>query len=253
MTTAQLAALAATPIVLDLNGDGIHTTAAAQGVNFDLNANGQAHKVGWVDSTDGLLAFDRNGDGVINNGSELFGSATQTATGKAANGFAAMASMDSNGDGVLNALDVNWDKLKVWVDANHNGVTDAGELKSLSAYGITSLNLHADAGTVTDHGNFLGMTSNYTTADGASHAMADVWFANAHGGTQAATATAAATTAAAPTLSDLLSPTTAEVPGLTSQSVTAAVVPPVSHDLAHAQVLPIDRTQQDEHRHLPLL
>ena len=74
MSTSQLDVLLATsPIVLDLNGDGVHTTSAAQGVSFDLNATGHAHQVGWVSSQDGLLVMDRNHDGQINNGTELFG------------------------------------------------------------------------------------------------------------------------------------------------------------------------------------
>jgi hypothetical protein len=245
MVQAQLDALAATPVVLDLNGDGVHTTSAANGVNFDLEANGTVNKVGWVDTNDGLLALDRNGDGLINNGAELFGSATQTATGTADNGFAAMASMDSNHDGILSNLDLNFDKLKVWVDANHDGISQAGELKGLADYHIASINLNAQAGTLTDNGNLLGLTSSYTTTDGSQHAVADVWFAKDHAATTG-------TTEAAPKLSDLLAAPTADLAaGLTTSA--AAVPAPAEASTVHAAVLPIDKNLQDEYRHLPLI
>jgi hypothetical protein len=164
--------------MLDLGGTGIHTTAAAQGVNFDLMGTGTSAQWGWAAQGTGLLVMDRNHDGVINDGTELFGVATQTAAGtRAGNGFAALAQEDSNHDGIINAQDAHWKDLKVWVDANHDGKTDAGELKSLAELGIVSLNLDAKAGSAVDHGNLLGLVSSYTSADGSQHAMDDVWLA----------------------------------------------------------------------------
>ena len=87
-----------------------------------------------------------------------------------------MAALDSNHDGLLSAGDVEFKDLRIWVDANSDGHTDANELHGLGDYGITSLDLHASAGTHVDHGNLLGLTSSYTTADGQAHDMADVWF-----------------------------------------------------------------------------
>jgi len=170
--------LLTSPIVLDLDGNGVRTLAAAQGVQFDLNGTGNTHQVGWASSTDGLLVMDRNHDGTINNGTELFGVATLDANGRrAGNGYNAMALEDSNHDGKLTATDARFADLRLWVDANSNGITDTGELHALAEYGITELNLNAQAGTVVEHGNVLGLTSSYTTADGAKHDMADVWFA----------------------------------------------------------------------------
>ncbi|MCV2357227.1 hypothetical protein LNV09_24040 [Paucibacter sp. B2R-40] len=179
MSGTQLDALfLTTPIMLDLNGNGIQTLSAAEGVNFDLNATGIAHKYGWASGGDGMLAMDRNGDGVINSGAELFGSGTQLGLGKhAANGYLAMAAEDSNHDGKLDAHDANFNKLRVWVDANHDGKTDAGELKTLADLGITELDLQAKSSTAVDHGNLIGLVSGYKTSDGATHQMADVWFA----------------------------------------------------------------------------
>ena len=92
------------PLVIDLNGDGVHTLGLEQGVAFDLSGMGQLVKTGWVDQYDGLLAIDRNHDGQINSGAELFGSGTTLANGaKAADGWAALAGLDTNADGVINA------------------------------------------------------------------------------------------------------------------------------------------------------
>jgi hypothetical protein len=179
LSTDQInALLSATPMVLDLDGHGVQTLAAQQGVQFDLNGTGHTQQVGWVAGNDGLLVMDRNGDGVINNGNELFGSGTVLANGKhAVNGYQAMAAEDSNHDGQLTAADATFGKLQVWVDANHDGKTDLGELKGLADVGIVSLDLHATAGSTVDNGNVLGLVSSYTTADGARHDMADVWLA----------------------------------------------------------------------------
>jgi hypothetical protein len=179
MSNAQLDAhFLATPIVLDLNGDGIHTRAAADGVHFDLMGTGTSAKWGWATGGDGLLVRDRNADGVINDGTELFGAATLRADGtRAGNGYAAMALEDSNHDGKLNASDAHWKELQLWVDANHNGKTDAGELHGLAEFGIVELDLTAKVGTEIQNGNLIGLVSSYTKDDGSQHAVADVWFA----------------------------------------------------------------------------
>ena len=109
---------------------------------------------------------------------ELFGSGTVLVSGKhAANGYMAMAGEDVNQDGELDALDASFKDMRIWVDANHDGKTDAGKLKLLADYNIAELNLDAARGTILDHGNLLGLVSSYTKTDGSHHAMADVWFA----------------------------------------------------------------------------
>jgi hypothetical protein len=166
-----------TPLVLDLNGDGVRTTSVAKGVWFDVAANGQPALTGWADSTDGLLVLDLNGDGQINNGTELFGNGTDTANGKARDGYVALAQHDLNGDGVIDSQDAVFTNLQVWVDGNVDGLTQAGELHSLASLGIVSMSLQAQIGTQVDNGNTLGLTSSWTGADGQQHAMADVFFA----------------------------------------------------------------------------
>jgi len=129
-----------------------------------------------VAPTDGLLVRDLNHDGVINDGRELFGSATRIDGGVAGDGFAALRALDSNQDGRLTAADAAFAELEVWKDANQNGVTDAGELSSLADNGVVALNLSAQASTATDNGNLLGLVSSFEKADGSSHEMVDVWF-----------------------------------------------------------------------------
>ena len=178
MTTTQSNHLAlGTPLVLDLNGDGVSTLSIQAGVQFDLFATGQKISTGWVSSSDGLLALDRNQDGVINDGSELFGEATQLSNGQIANdGFQALADLDSNADGVINLNDTDFSALRVWVDGNSDGVSQSDELLRLDELGITSLNVTAEETFGVNNGNIVGLTSSFTTTDGASHELADVWF-----------------------------------------------------------------------------
>jgi hypothetical protein len=166
-----------TPIVLDLNGDGIGTLSMADGVKFAF-ASGQPVQTGWVAPTDGLLVRDLNGDGTISDGTELFGNNTVMADGsKAADGYQALAELDTNNDGVINRSDAVYSQLGVWVDANSDGISEAGEVKSLAALGITEISVIASVTSNIDHGNILGLTSSYRTADGVSHLAGDVWFA----------------------------------------------------------------------------
>jgi hypothetical protein len=133
--------------------------------------------------------------------------ATKRADGtRAGNGYEAMKLEDSNGDGVLNASDANFDKLRVWVDANSDGKTDGGELHGLADFGIVSLDLNGVTGTAVDNGNLLGITSSYSKADGSTHDMADVWFSKD-----------------APKLDELLASAPSEVlPGSTAAAPAAA-------------------------------
>jgi hypothetical protein len=178
LNNAQLLAIMTTPLVLDLKGDGIHTLSQAAGVNFDLKADGQSSSVGWIAPTNGFLVDDLNHDGKINSGAELFGSGTSLADGtKATDGFQALSQLDSNHDGVIDAKDAKFGELSVWVDANSNGTNDPGELKSLTDLGVQSLNLASNSSNAMDNGNLIGLVSSYTTTDGQTKALADVWLA----------------------------------------------------------------------------
>ena len=180
MSTTQFQSLRfnnGTPLVLDLNNNGILSQSIASDVHFDLFATGQQIATGWTDPGDGFLVLDRNHDGTINDGSELFGDATWLSDGnKASNGYEALAELDSNLDGQISNSDFNFADLRVWTDANSNGLTDSGELLSLQDMGIASLDLQATSTSFKDNGNSVGLVSSYQDREGNSHTMADVWF-----------------------------------------------------------------------------
>jgi serine-aspartate repeat-containing protein C/D/E len=158
------------PIALDLNGDGIKTVSIDQGVKFDLLNTGNAVNVGWISSGDGLLAVDNNGNGQIDNRAELFG-------GGVGEGFAKLASFDSNHDGFVTAQDADFGKLKVWQDKNTNGTTDANELFSLADLGIASLGVANQSKFELDaQHNVLGERGSATNNAGKSIEMIDVYF-----------------------------------------------------------------------------
>ena len=176
-TTSAATSTSVSPLVLDLNGDGVQTTGTANGVRFDLAATGQAAQVGWVAGGDGLLAIDRNHDGQINSGAELFGNAITLANGtKAADGWAALAEMDSNGDGVVDASDAGFADLRVWVDANHDGKTDAGELHTLAEVGVSQIALAHSTERTSQGENILDGLGSFVRTDGSNGQMTDVWF-----------------------------------------------------------------------------
>lgn len=124
------------PIILDLNGNGFDLTSYRDGARFDILGNGRVAPTAFVHGGDAFLAIDRNGDGVINSGKELFGDQNG-----AANGFEELRKLDSNGDGVIDRHDKDYDKLLLWRD-NGNGISERGELITLGEAGIAAINLN---------------------------------------------------------------------------------------------------------------
>jgi VCBS repeat-containing protein len=165
------------PIVLDLNGDGVQTVDTAHGVRFDMAGDGMKESIGWVDSHDALLVRDINHDGQINDGTELFGSDSVLKNGeKAGDGWSALADVDSNGDGKIDAADAVFAEINVWVDANSDGVAETGELRSLSDAGIQHIDVAHATSNTTQNNNVLFGTGQFTFTDGTTAAMTDAWF-----------------------------------------------------------------------------
>jgi len=139
------------PLLLDLNRDGYHLTSPADGVLFDLDADGVAEQVAWtrVETDDAWLALDRNGNGRIDDGSELIGNRTPAYADNpavtSANGFEALKFMEgptygrSVADGVINSRDGIFSRLLLWRDLNHNGISEPDELQRLSDSGLVAI------------------------------------------------------------------------------------------------------------------
>lgn len=162
------------PLVLDLDGDGIELVSLVNSnVYWDIDQDGFAEAIGWVQADDGFLAIDANLDGIITDHSELFGSVAE-------DGFTDLRLLDSNSDNVINASDTAFGQLLVWRDLNQNGFSEANELFSLSALNIVSINANATAVNQTNAGHDVSHVSTYTVDDGVSGpqnlAIVDVWF-----------------------------------------------------------------------------
>ena len=158
------------PLILDLNGDGLATTNLDQSdVYFDLDSNGFAERTAWIDVNDGLLVLDRDGDGKITNGQELFGDQTLLSNGtRATSGFEALREFDDNKDGKIDASDIVYLKLKVWQDLNRDGVSQAEEMKSLADVGIKAINLNSTVtGAADAMGNIQRCLGSFVKTDGS--------------------------------------------------------------------------------------
>ncbi len=182
------------PLVLDLSGRGIQLIAPWQSdANFDLHANGQKKRVGWVGGDSGIFVFDKNGNGIIDSAAEWFGesfSADGTVPPKNQNGFAALATLVNAGATVFSRdtakIDPTtgksyFDLVQIWVDANQDGITDKGELRSLSQLSIASIDLQSAVDGRQINGGEIALTAGYTKDDGSRGVIADVGLVDATG------------------------------------------------------------------------
>ncbi len=151
------------PIVLDLDGRGFRFTGLEEGVWFDINADGIAELISWTQNgSEGFLGLDRNGNGALDNGGELFGNFTRRLDGSIfPHGYAALGDFDTftllgNGDGVITASDAVFSQLQVWRDWNQDGLSQPSELFRLEELGILRLELNFTTQRRRDrHGNLL--------------------------------------------------------------------------------------------------
>ena len=144
---------------------------------FDHEGQGRAVRTGWVGSESGFLVFDRNKDGVINNGRELFGNHTSNGNPYEETGIAALSREDTNKDGHIDVQDANWPDLKIWRDKNHNGRIDPGELITLAQAGVTAIELAAKPqNLVLPNFNYVTAELPLTVKDGRRVRLYEIYF-----------------------------------------------------------------------------
>lgn len=155
---------AGSPVILNIDGGGFDLCGTDDPVEFDLLVVGHLQHFSWISrrSGDGFLVLDRNGNGRIDDGAELFGNHTRLPDHSVAlNGYQALAAFDSpaqggNGDGVIDSLDAVFKNLRVWIDSNHNGVSERSELYTLEDLGIERIDLsYRDSRRKDRYGNLL--------------------------------------------------------------------------------------------------
>lgn len=149
------------PVVLDLNGNGIEVIdKPISTANFDVDNSGFLKQTAWINTEDAFLTLDRNFNGVIDSGKEMFSNSTVSLERR---GLGGMAWIDANYDGKITSDDPVWNELRVWQDANGNAQQEILESFTLGELGITELNYAM--GTFTRNGNTLQLSGQNLEAD----------------------------------------------------------------------------------------
>ncbi|MGE3320212.1 MAG: hypothetical protein AB7I18_13040 [Candidatus Berkiella sp.] len=161
-----------TPVVLDLSGNGIHLTSAANGVQYDMNHDGVKDQSAWIGEGNGLLVYDADQNQTVSNASEFI--LADHVAGAKTDMEALRLGFDSNHDNAFDQKDAAWDLFGIWQDVNKDGVVDNGEYHSLAQMGIASIDLAANDTKSVESGNLIHGMSTFTWADGSKGAVADV-------------------------------------------------------------------------------
>lgn len=166
------------PLILDMAGDGISLSGLDDPVLFDVDGDGLVDLSGWTarDSDDAFLVLDTDGDGFVDDGTELFGSATAT------HSFEALSKLDwpeygGNEDGVIDHRDREWHNLRLWTDADHDGTSvRSGELRTLASAGIIRLELsYVQLNAPDDHGNRIDYRGTFVRRNGPNESFSDMY------------------------------------------------------------------------------
>lgn len=168
---SEMAVVEGDPLVFDMDGDGIEVSSLDDGVEFDIDGDGRKEKTAFATGDDAFLALDRNGNGSIDSGKELFGDQHG-----ARNGLEQLAKHDSNGDGRIDANDAVFHELRLFTDRNRNGRSERSELLTLEQADIKSIDLDStrDVDRRLDSGNRITQIASYTRNDGTTGRAGDV-------------------------------------------------------------------------------
>lgn len=172
------------PLIIDLNGDrNVITARDTVAAYFDIDNDGFSERVSWARAGDGFLVRDLDGNGLIETGSEMFGTGTVDSSAAqlqpfGEDGFAELALLDSNLDGAITAADTLFSQLRVWIDANLDARTDAGELVTLESLGIVSISLStfdSDHVAITNDASVITRASTVSFANGSTRTIYDAY------------------------------------------------------------------------------
>lgn len=172
----ELSVRCLSPLVVDLDRDGIVTRHDVS-VDFDVDADGSLESLGWIDEGDAWLVIDHNGNGLIDDGAELFGEGTRLSDGsRAEHGFAALAELDLNGDSFVDAAEMLAAGVQLWLD-DGDGLTQPGELVAPADAGLVALGTSfVERDTRDAAGNWLRFHAHAYDNAGGSMPLIDVFF-----------------------------------------------------------------------------
>jgi hypothetical protein len=160
----------ADPLVLDLDNDGIELIEQAEGVWFDIKGNNSKVKVSWVNCDDAFLCLDKNSNGIIDSGKEMFGDQNGSS-----NGFIELSLYDDDDNNFIDNKDKIYSRLLIWKDKNSDGISQENELSGLKEQGVKSINLNYTKVNEEIKGNTIYEKSTFENFKAQNFSIADVW------------------------------------------------------------------------------